>query len=120
MTHDMRFAAVLLVAALAPAPASADLIDFSDVEITAFGGFSTQSQPATTASDIKSAPFGSLTNVQVLILAEGVLGVPFPNIPTSQAVPFASSAAVANGLFGVGVNGFFFRNSLPPNELVAS
>jgi hypothetical protein len=33
---------------------------------------------------------------------------------------FASSAGTSVGLFGVGVNGFFFTNSLPPDALLAS
>jgi hypothetical protein len=35
-------------------------------------------------------------------------------------VPFASAAADASGFFGVGVSGFFFEKSLPPNALSAS
>ncbi len=120
MNNHIRFAVLLLFAALAPASASAQLIDVSDVEIVAFGSFKTQNQAEQTDSDIQSAPFGSLTRAEVLVLAEGVQAMPFPNIPTSQTRPFASSVADANGFFGVGVNGFFFQNSLPPNELVAS
>jgi hypothetical protein len=46
--------------------------------------------------------------------------MPFPNVPTSQTRPFASSSSNADGDFGVGVNGFFFQNSLPPHTLTAS
>ena len=69
---------------------------------------------------IKVAPLGDPTRAEVLLLAGGGLAIPFPNQPTSQTQAFASSAADATGFFGVGVSGFFFRNSLPPNDLVAS
>ena len=46
--------------------------------------------------------------------------MPFPNIPMSQTRPFASPSSIANGEFGVGVNGFFLQNSLPPHKLLAS
>ncbi|MEJ7710951.1 MAG: hypothetical protein WKF84_14075 [Pyrinomonadaceae bacterium] len=108
---------MLLIIALAPASASADIIDVSDVEITAFASFRTQLQPDKSAFDSKIATPGSLTRAEALILADGI---PFPNVPTSQTQAFASSASDANDFFGVGVNGFFFRNSLPPNELLAS
>jgi len=45
-------------------------------------------------------------------------GVPFPNLPNTVGSAFASAAQFGD-LFGVGVNGFFFRNSLPPNTLLA-
>ena len=111
---------LVMFAALTPIEGRADIIDLSDVEITAFGSFSTQRQPTMTASDIKVAPLGDPTRAEVLLLAEGGLAIPFPNKPTSQTQAFASSAADATGFFGVGVSGFFFRNSLPPNDLVAS
>lgn len=115
MTKHMHCAVSLLIAALAPLSASAALIDFSDVEITAFASFDTQLQPQTTAFDSKVAPRGP-TKVEVLVPA----GIPFPNLPNSVGSGFASSAGDANGIFGVGVSGFFFQNSLPPHALQAS
>jgi hypothetical protein len=120
MTKRISSAALLLFAALAPMEGRPALIDVSEVELTALGSFRTQGQPEKTAFDSKSAPLANANKVEVLVLAEGVLAVPFPNIPTSQTVPFASSAGENDGHFGVGVNGFFFRNSLPPNVLSAS
>lgn len=117
MNTRMSSAVLLLTVALAPVTASADIIDVSDVKITAFASFSTQLQPEKTAFDVKNAARGSLTRAEVLVPADGI---PFPNLPTSQSGAFASSAGDANGSFGVGVNGFFFRNSLPPNFLHAS
>jgi hypothetical protein len=120
MNDRIASAAFLLVAIFAPREVRADLIDVSDVDIFAFGSFKTQLQPDKVASDGKIVPRGSLTRAEVLVLADNVFGVPFPNVPTSQTEPFASSAADGNGFFGVGVNGFFFQNSLPPNALLAS
>ncbi len=117
MNNRMSSAFLLLIIALAPISASADIIDVSDAEITAFASYRTQLLPEKTDFDSKSIPLGSLTRAEALVLAEGI---PFPNIPTSQTQAFASSASDANGFFGVGVNGFFFSNSLPPNELLAS
>lgn len=120
MNHRISSVAFLLVTALAPMESRADIIDVSDVDIFAFGSFKTQAQPDKVASDGKIVPRGSLTRAEVLVLADNVNGMPFPNVPTSQTEPFASSAADGNGFFGVGVNGFFFQNSLPPNALLAS
>ena len=117
INNRMSCAVLLLIVALAPVSASADIIDVSDVEITAFASFRTQRQPETSAFDAKIAPSGSATRAEVLILAGGI---PFPNLPTSQTQAFASSASDAKDFFGVGVNGFFFSNSLPPNALLAS
>lgn len=121
MNKRISSAVLLFIAALAPASAPAATIDISPVELTAFGAFSTQLQPAKIAEDRQSAPLGSLTPAaEVLVLAEGLLAMPFPNVPTTQTRPFASSSSNANGNFGIGVNGFFFQNSLPPHDLLAS
>jgi hypothetical protein len=111
--------ATLLFVALAPAAALADVLGLSDVTMTALASFTTQTQPDRIAAENDSGVFGSAANVNVLVLAEGVNAIPFPNLPTSQTRAFASSATVANGLFGVGVSGFFFASALPPNALVA-
>jgi hypothetical protein len=65
----------------------------------------------------RSAPIGTANQVEALVIARGV---PFPNLPNSVGQAFASSAGDNTGLFGVGVNGFFFTNSLPPDALLAS
>ncbi len=119
MNNRMSSAFLLLIIALTPVSAAADIIDVSDVEITAFASYRTQLLPEKTDFDSKIAPPGSLTKAEALVLAGG-LTQPFPNLPTTQTQAFASSASDANDFFGVGVNGFFFRNSLPPNELLAS
>jgi hypothetical protein len=112
--------AVLLVAALTPIESRADLIDVSDVALTAFAEFTTQLRPAKSDFEERSVEPNSPTFVNALVLANEVQAMPFPNIPTSQTEAFASSAATGFGLFGVGANGFFFQNSLPPNALLAS
>jgi len=117
MNERISSAVLLLIAALAPPSASAGLIE-SDIALDAFGAFSGR-LPGPADSDEKLAPFGSLTRAEVLVLNDRVQGVPFPNLQTSQTLPFASAVASANGLFGVGVSGFFFQNSLPPNEILA-
>jgi hypothetical protein len=117
MNQRISYAVLLLGAALAPPSVSADLIE-TEVFLDAFGSFAGRLQgPGDT--DTKLAPFGSLTRAEVLVLNDRVQGVPFPNLPTTQTRPFASAVATANGFFGVGVSGFFFQNSLPPNEIVA-
>jgi hypothetical protein len=120
MKNRTRCPALLLVAALAPLPASAQSflgLDFSDIKLTAFTSVSTQLQPIKTDTDTSSAPKGSVNAVDALVVARGI---PFPNFPNSVGSAFASSAGDNNGLFGVGVNGFFFTNSLPPDALLAS
>jgi len=119
MFHQIHYAALLLVAAALPAPVSAQDflgIDFSDVKLTAFASASTQLQPTVTDSVTRSAPQGVANSVDALVHARGV---PFPNLPNRVGSSFASAAGDGNGLFGVGVNGFFFTNSLPPDDLVA-
>ena len=120
MSNYSRSAALLLIAALAPGSVSAqDLfgIELSEVELNAFASVSTQLEPIKTDSDPKSAPKGVTNNVEALVRARGI---PFPNLLNSVGSAFASSAEDNNGLFGVGVNGFFFTNSLPPDALLAS
>ena len=120
MNKRILSAALLLIAALAPLSVSAQDflgIEFSDVKLTAFTSVSTQLAPIKTDSDTRSAPKGTPNNVAALVRARGI---PFPNIPNSVGTAFASSAGDNNGHFGVGVNGFFFTNSLPPDALLAS
>ena len=120
MRHHSRSAVLLLIAALAPVSVSAQDflgIEFSDVELSAFTSVSTQLEAIKTDSDTKSAPKGAANNVEALVRARGI---PFPNLPNSVGSAFASSAGDNTGLFGVGVNGFFFTNSLPPDALLAS
>ena len=114
-------AILALLAALAPGAASAALI-FSDEKYTAFTNATTQLLPAVTGFDSKTVPFGSPASVLALSRSPAG-GQPFPNIPTSQTTAFASAAQLTLGggnvLTGVGANGFFLRNSLPPNTLEA-
>src|SRR5262249_40807148 len=106
--------------AVLPPIGCAAIIDVADVRLTALGSFTTQGQPDKTRSDLKFAPLHSLDRADVLVVADSVPGIPFPNLPTGQTRPFASSVADANGFFGVGISGFFFLNALPPNFLSAS
>lgn len=115
MNHRICHAGLLCLAALVPTGVSAALIDFSDVEITAFASFDTQGEAKKTGFDSKVVPNGP-TKVEALVPG----GFPFPNLPNDVGSGFASSASDADGFFGVGVNGFFLRNSLPPNAFVAS
>jgi hypothetical protein len=115
MNHRISSVALLLFMALSPIEGRTAAIDVSDVDLFAFASFKTQ-----TDSSSNIAPLGSPTRAEALVRVEGTRDIPFPNVPTSQTKPFASSAADANGFFGVGVNGFFFGGSLPPNALLAS
>lgn len=120
MTHQKFLAGLLLIASLAPLPVSAQSflgIDFSDIKLSAFASVSTQLEPIQTDSDTNSAPKSSFSSVVALVPARGI---PFPNLPNSVGSAFASSAGTNTGLFGVGVNGFFFTNSLPPDALLGS
>ena len=109
--------APFLVALLAPIPVQAAPFDLSDVTLTAFASFSSQQVPEITASDLKTAPSDQpFLEAQVLIKQN----LPFPNVPNSQNSGFASSAATISGSFGVGVNGFSFEQSLPPNNYLAA
>jgi MYXO-CTERM domain-containing protein len=109
--------AALLCAVWPPPESRADIIDISDVRLTAFAEFTAQGQLPRTAFDAKDVPPSSSDKVEVLVLAAGI---PFPNIPTDQTTAFASSAASADNFYGVGVNGFFFQDAGPANVLVAS
>jgi hypothetical protein len=117
MNNYSRSAVLLLIAVLAPASVSAALIDVSDVEITAFASYKTQLQPEKKVTVVKVVPRFDPTEAEALVLADGI---PFPNLPNSQGQAFASAAGDGKGNFGVGVDGFFFRNSLPPNALEAT
>ena len=112
---------LILLAAMAPVSVSAALI-FSDEEYTAFTNATTQLLPAVSDFDSATVPFESPASVLALSRSPAG-GQPFPNIPTSQTTAFASAAQLTLGggnvLTGVGANGFFLRNSLPPNTLEA-
>ena len=115
MNHRISSVALLVFTALSPIEGRTAAIDVSDVTLFAFASFKTQ-----TDSSSSIAPLGSPIRAEALVRVEGTHDISFPNVPTSQTKPFASSAADANGFFGVGVNGFFFGGSLPPNALLAS
>jgi len=66
---------------------------------------------------VKVAPPDQLLQAAQALVIEGL---PSPNQPNSQNAGFASSAGVVVGIFGVGVNGLHFQNSLPPNRYFAS
>ena len=117
MTNRVWQVALLLIASFAPVSVSADTIEFSDVRITARATFSSQRVPETSDFDVKVAPPAQLLQAARALVIEGL---PFPNQPNSQNSGFASSAGVVGGVFGVGVNGFHFQNSLPPNRYFAS
>ena len=120
MNTHFRGAALLLIAALAPLSVTAQDffgINFSDITLRAFASVATQLEPIKTATDTHSAPRADPNDVGVLLRARGI---PFPNLPNGVGSAFASSAGNNDGMFGVGVNGFFFTNSLPPDALLAS
>lgn len=113
---------LILLAALAPVSVSADVI-FSDEVYTAFTSATTQLLPAVNDFDSETVPVDSPASVLALSRSPART-LPFPNIPTSQTTAFASAAQITLGggdvLTGVGANGFFFQNSLPPNTLEAA
>ena len=117
MTNRISQAALLLIASFAPVFVSADTIELSDVRISARATFSSQRVPETSDFDVKIAPPDQLLQAAQALVIEGL---PFPNQPNSQNAGFASSAGDVGGVFGVGVNGFHFQNSLPPNRYFAS
>jgi len=117
MTTRISPAAVLLFASFAPVSVSADSIELSDVRISARASFSSQQVPEKSDFDVKVAPPDQLLQAAQALVIDGL---PFPNQPNSQNAGFASSTAVVGGLFGAGVNGFHFQNSLPPNRYFAS
>ena len=95
----------------------ADVV-LSDVGLTARATFSSQRvTPEKSDFDTKTAPPDQLLQAAQALVIEGL---PFPNQPNSQNAGFASSAATVGGVFGVGVNGLHFENSLPPNRYFAS
>lgn len=119
MTKRISLAAVLLLAAFAPIEVRADLV-FSDVFHTATTLARTQLLPPMDDFDSERIPHLGAGAVEALSRANGL---PFPNLPNSVGSAFASAAQLTLGggdvLSGVGVNGFFLRNSLPPNDLLA-
>ena len=118
MTNSISPAALLLIASFAPVSVSAAGIELSDVGLTARATFSSQRvTPEKSDFDTKTAPPDQLLQAAQALVIEGL---PFPNQPNSQNAGFASSAATVGGVFGVGVNGFHFENSLPPNRYFAS
>jgi len=117
MTTRISQAALLLIAGFAPVSVSADSIELSDVRITARATFSSQRVPEISDFAVKVAPADQLLQAAQALVIEGL---PFPNQPNSQNAGFASSAGVVGGIFGVGVNGLHFQNSLPPNRYFAS
>ena len=118
MTNSISPAALLLIASFAPVSVSAAAVDLSDVSLTARATFSSQRVfPEKSDFDVKVAPPDQLLQAAQALVIEGL---PFPNQPNSQDAGFASSAGAVGGVFGVGVNGFHFQNSLPPNRYFAS
>jgi hypothetical protein len=117
MTNRISQAALLLMAGFAPVSVSAGTIELSDVRITARTTFSSQRVPEISDFDVKVAPPDQLLQAAQALVIEGL---PFPNLPNSLNAGFASSAGVVGGVFGVGVNGLHFENSLPPNRYFAS
>ena len=117
MTNRISQAALLLMAGFAPVSVSAGTIELSDVRISARATFSSQRVPEISDFDVKVAPPDQLLQAAQALVIDGL---PFPNQPNSQNAGFASSAGVVGGVFGVGVNGLHFQNSLPPNRYFAS
>jgi hypothetical protein len=122
MKSHIRYAILLLIAALTPFPASAALI-FSDMFFVAETRAATQLLPTVSDSDTENVPNEGAGAVNALSRALGANAAPFPNLPNSVGSAFASATLLTLGggsiLSGVGVNGFFLRNSLPPNQLTA-
>jgi len=117
MTDRISRAALLLTASFGGDSVSASTIELSDVRITARATFSSQRVPEKSDFDVKVAPPDQLLQAAEALVIDGL---PFPNQPNSQNAGFASSAGVVGGVFGVGVNGLHFQNSLPPNRYFAS
>lgn len=118
MNHRFSSAVLFVVASLAAFSVHADGIVLSDVGLTARATFSSQRvTPEKSDFDSKIVPPDQLLQVAQALVVDGF---PFPNLPNSQDAGFASSAATVGGVFGVGVNGFHFENSLPPNRYFAS
>ena len=118
MNSHLRFTTLLLAAVLSPVSVYAGDVVLSDVGLTARATFSSQRvSPERSDFDTNTAPPDQLLQAAQALVIEGL---PFPNQPNSQNAGFASSAALVGGVFGVGVNGFHFENSLPPNRYFAS
>jgi hypothetical protein len=122
MNSRICSAILTLIAALAPGAASATLI-FSDMRFIADTSFSAELLPDVSNADTQDVPNNGAGAVNALTLAPGAL---FPNVPVtinlSSAFASASFATFGGGgiTSGVGANGFFLRNSLPPNHLSAT
>jgi len=118
MNPSPGLTSLLVIAVLAPVSVHADDVMLSDVGLTARATFSSQRvTPEKSDFDTETAPPDQLLHAAQALVVEGL---PFPNQPNSQNAGFASSAATVGGVFGVGVNGFHFENSLPPNRYFAS
>jgi hypothetical protein len=118
MNDRMCWAGLLLIAALTPGLASAAVI-FSDVTLTAETSTRGESLPVVADSKSQTISNGGSGGIEALSRAAGD---PFPNQPNTVGSAFASAAHLALGgdiLPGVGANGFFLRNALPPNALFA-
>jgi hypothetical protein len=118
MKNRISFAAIVLFTAFAPIDGPAALV-FSDVFHSATTQARTQLSPPVDDFDSEFIPNQGSGGVEALSRA---IGAPFPNLPNSVGSAFASAAQLTLGgstLSGVGVNGFFDRNSLPPNDLLA-
>jgi hypothetical protein len=108
----------LIATVLVPVSVHADSIVLSDVRLSARATFSSQRvMPEKSSFAVKVAPADQLLQAARALVTDGL---PFPNQPNSQNAWFASSAGVVGGVFGVGVNGLHFQNSLPPNRYFAS
>ncbi len=122
MSNYSPSAVLLLTAALAPFPVSAALI-FSDMDFVADTRATTQLLPPVEDTDSELVPNEGAGAVNALTRAIGARPAPFPNLPNSVGSAFASATLLTLGggsiLSGVGANGFFLQNSLPPNDLVA-
>ena len=117
MNNAIRSVSLLLIATLAPVSVLAGIVELSDVTVTARTTFSSQRVPEKSDFDVNTAPPDELLQAARALVKDGL---PFPNVPNSQGAGFASSAGTVGGLFGIGVNGFHFENSLPPNRYFAS
>lgn len=94
------------LAALLPLSLSADFIDLSDLRLVTSASFVSQLAPqGAPVTDRKNGPPGSTVKAEVLLSV--LEAAPVQGIPTNQQTGFVSSAADAQGAFGVGVNTFF-------------
>jgi PEP-CTERM motif len=114
MNKPLRLAIPLVIALLTPLAALADVVDRSDVSLTAVSAYSNASHPEVVITDSKTLPPASLLEARTLVHGAGVAIQ-----PSSQTEAFASAGVDASGHIGAGINGFFFEQSLPPNHLLA-